>query len=202
MKRKSKTELIKRQTIQSFRSYVVTTIIDHYFEGDLNPIHGDDLISSYIDKETGGKRGSEKIRAFCQSDVNSALKLGLRSAIKDGVPGVLVTDLYFEILDENPDILNAIETPEDAAQYVAGAGTENEAVGVLYIYPDNDDNPFLICADNHIGLTVNGTIQYLRDRVEAAIQKNLPGYNEESEFVKAVRGLPNVPLLKKDKEEN
>ena len=189
--RKQEQELMIKRAKRAYRNFVAEYVVDHYLDDDENPVHGDDILDVFIQRQTGGKRGSGVIRALLQNDVNKALKEGLKIALKEGVPGVLVTQEYF---DEDPKILDSVESWEQASTYVAGAGRGSETVGVMYIYSD-EGNAFWQCAHNQRAATANGVIERVKSETEAGVKKKLPGYSKNSNFVKQITGNIGIPLI-------
>jgi len=189
-------ELDRKKWKRMFRTHVSNQVIDGYLLDETNPIHADDFMKSFSEDQTGTKKSANMLIGFLSDDLNVAMKQGIKAALKDGVPGVLVTQAYFDDLEANPGKLDLVETTEDAAQYVAGCGQGGAGVGVLYVYKDEVTNPYWLCVHNHRRQQMNGMLNRNKDEIEVSVTQKLPGFSPGSNVVKAIRGTPDFKLLK------
>lgn len=189
-------ELERKKWKRKFRQHVADMVVDHYLKDEFNPIHADDFLRDFVEHHTGTKNGANMMIGFLSPDLNDAMKQGIKIALKDGVPGILVTQPYFDDMGDDPDKLSAIATPEEAARYVAGAGSGGEGVGVLYVYRDESINPFWLCVHNHRRGTMNGLLDRNMAEIGSSVQQKLKGFTPNSTVVKAIRGAPKFKMLK------
>jgi len=188
-------DLNNKKWKRKFRTFVSEMVTDRYLDDKVNPIHADEFLKSFVEAHTGTNEGADMLSGFLRNDLNAAMKQGIKTALKDGVPGILVTQAYFDDMEDNPDKLAEVEKPAHASQYVAGAGRGNEAVGVLYVYRDEGTNPFWLCVHNLRRKQLNGMLDRNTAEIEAAVTQKLPGFSPHSNTVKEIRGMNPLQLL-------
>lgn len=129
---------------------------------------------------------SELYRKYC----HRYLKAALGEAIKQGIPGVMVTAKFCNEVEAEQYETEVEE--KELQSWVAGLGRASKAEGILYVYEDDETACLMerMQTGHQISVT-NGNIIRSRNHVEAAVQAQLPGYDGRARLVKSIRGLPS-----------
>lgn len=176
----------RKQAIAKFKEFAKAYVVEEYITESPSEIHGDEIIDAFFDSETTGSKPSGVLRILLLENVKSAIKIALKAAIKDGVPGVLVIESYFDLTKEEQESVTEDKT---ARRYVAGLGSPQSVAGVKLIYGEQQADPFWIAQYNHRVNSTNGSINKTKEETIAAKEKRLAGFNGNSRLVKQNTGL-------------
>lgn len=177
---------------RELKTAIEKIVIDKYLTDELSDYVCPFLTLEEIIEETKLAE-EETLMAVLFEHCHAYMKAGLRAALKEGVPGVLVTK-EFAIID---DVEYDNEENEDTLKkWVAGLGKNSKAVGILYVYEDDETaNKLYKLANNHVSKTVNGVIDRVKSVVDSAVIHKLPGYSANSNRIKQIQDVKKLPSI-------
>lgn len=128
----------------------------------------------------------ETLQQIFEVNCHRYMKQALKAAIKQGIPGVMVTREFCNDVDETIYVVQRRE--KVLRSWVAGAGRGNKAAGILFVYQDDETACIMEALSyNHQVSIVNGCVERVKSHIEAASAARLPGSDSRSRHVKDAR---------------